>query len=283
MKYINLFSKDFILIFLFIMLVISIVLNLILFLKKDEKISVNLEDESKDIENEINNNMIEFTDTSVKEIMTPRTSIFAIDKETKISECIDEIINNGFSRIPIYDNRIDNIIGILYIKDILKANKNDKVSKYIRDVLYIPENKTISKLLEEFKIKQKHMAIIIDEYGGTSGLISIEDILEEIVGEIRDEYDIEVDKIIKISDNIYEIQGETLVEEVNEEIKSIMIEISDEYDTISGYVQYISGKVPEINEQITTNDFVIKILELENKRIKKIKLILLNLGGNKDE
>lgn len=277
--------------FLFYIQIFLIVISFIIIIKlvyiyrnlKNNYINYIEEKENdRDIEDEIKENIVEFKDTNVKEIMTARTSIFALDNESRIVDVLDEIIANGFSRIPVYEKNIDNIIGILYIKDILKADKNDLVSNYIREAFYIPETKTISKLLEEFRVNQKHMAIIIDEYGGTSGLVSIEDILEEIVGEIRDEYDIEVDKIVKIADNIYEIQGETLVDEIDEEI-NVKIPISDEYDTISGYVQYISGKVPEINEQITTEDYVIRILELENKRIKKIKLILLNVGGSENE
>lgn len=277
--------------FLFYIQIFLIVISFIIIIKlvyiyrnlKNNYVNYIEEKENdRDIEDEIKENIVEFKDTNVKEIMTARTSIFALDNESRIVDVLDEIIANGFSRIPVYEKNIDNIIGILYIKDILKADKNDLVSNYIREAFYIPETKTISKLLEEFRVNQKHMAIIIDEYGGTSGLVSIEDILEEIVGEIRDEYDIEVDKIVKIADNIYEIQGETLVDEIDEEI-NVKIPISDEYDTISGYVQYISGKVPEINEQITTEDYVIRILELENKRIKKIKLILLNVGGSENE
>ncbi|WP_197407597.1 hemolysin family protein [Oceanivirga salmonicida] len=242
---------------------------------------INESSNEEDIKN-MKNDMVEFIDTTVKEIMTPRTSIFALEMNEKLIDVLDEIIAQGFSRIPIYEENIDNIKGILYIKDILNADTNEKISNYVKKAFYVPETKMIYKLLEEFKTNQKHIAIIIDEYGGTAGLVSIEDILEEIVGEIRDEYDIEEDKIKKIADNIFEIQGETLVEEINDEI-DIMLPVSEEYDTISGYVQYNLGKVAKVNDQINEKKYIIRVLESENKRIKKVKIILLNLGGNANE
>ena len=235
--------------------------------------------EYKVLEEQIDEN--EFNTTTVKEIMTPRTSIFALNMEDIIGEHLKEIVEQGFSRIPVYDGSVDNIKGILYIKDILTSKNDMKIKDLVRQAVYVPETKTIEKMLEEFKAKQSHMAVIIDEYGGTSGIITIEDILEEIVGEIRDEYDSEVDNIIKLSDNVYEVMGETSVEEVDKELE-IDIPLLEEYDTISGFVQYKLGKVAVDNDQINEEKYIIKVIEVENKKIVKLKIILLDVGGSKE-
>ena len=214
--------------------------------------------------------------------MTPRTSIYAIDKKTTLKENLKEIIEQGFSRIPIYNETIDDICGILYTKDILGANLNRKVEAYIKKAIYVPETMNISKLFEEFRLKQNHMAIIIDEYGCTAGIVTIEDILEEFVGEIRDEYDIETDNIVKISENIYDILGETTVDEIDEQIK-VNIPLSEEYETISGFVQYKLGKVAEENDQLKEQNYIIKIMKVENKRIIKLRMILLKVEGEENE
>ena len=212
----------------------------------------------------------------------PRTSIYAIDKKTTLKENLKEIIEQGFSRIPIYNETIDDICGILYTKDILGANLNRKVEAYIKKAIYVPETMNISKLFEEFRLKQNHMAIIIDEYGCTAGIVTIEDILEEFVGEIRDEYDIETDNIVKISENIYDILGETTVDEIDEQIK-VNIPLSEEYETISGFVQYKLGKVAEENDQLKEQNYIIKIMKVENKRIIKLRMILLKVEGEENE
>lgn len=214
--------------------------------------------------------------------MTPRTSIYAIDKKTTLKENLKEIIEQGFSRIPIYNETIDDICGILYTKDILGANLNRKVEAYIKKAIYVPETMNISKLFEEFRLKQNHMAIIIDEYGCTAGIVTIEDILEEFVGEIRDEYDIETDNIVKVSENIYDILGETTVDEIDEQIK-VNIPLSEEYETISGFVQYKLGKVAEENDQLKEQNYIIKIMKVENKRIIKLRMILLKVEGEENE
>ncbi|MDK9580768.1 hemolysin family protein [Sneathia sanguinegens] len=262
-----------------LILAISIILNIFLYLKnrkikKEEIVEIQKVKE----ENKFNN----VSSVTVKEIMTPRTSIYAIDKKTTLKENLKEIIEQGFSRIPIYNETIDDICGILYTKDILGANLNRKVEAYIKKAIYVPETMNISKLFEEFRLKQNHMAIIIDEYGCTAGIVTIEDILEEFVGEIRDEYDIETDNIVKISENIYDILGETTVDEIDEQIK-VNIPLSEEYETISGFVQYKLGKVAEENDQLKEQNYIIKIMKVENKRIIKLRMILLKVEGEENE
>ena len=228
-------------------------------------------------EKEMIHSIFNFTDTTVKEIMTPRTSIIAFDKNEILDNVWNDIIEHEFSRIPIFNESIDDIIGILYTKDLLKYTKNYaaniKLESLCKPVAYVPETKHLTDMLEYFRKEQLHMAIIIDEYGGTLGLITIEDLLEEIVGEIRDEYDIEEEKISTKGEDIYEILGETLVEEINEEL-GIDIELSEEYDTISGYIQYKLGKVANIDDKVTTEGYIIQVLKVDNNKIEKIKLII---------
>ena len=257
-----------------LLLIVIIIQSAIIISQRKKFFELSKQKQEKENEKEV--------DTTVKEIMTPRTSIFALDIEETVSENLNNIIEQGFSRIPVYKENIDNICGILYIKDLLNIDLNKKIGDLARKTVYVPETMGIYKMLDEFKSKQNHMAIIIDEYGGTSGIVTIEDILEEFVGEIRDEYDIEIDSIIKISQNIYDIQGDTLVEEIDKEI-SINIPVSEEYDTISGYVQYRLGKVAEENDQIVDENYILKVMNVDNKRIVKVRLILHELEGEKDE
>ena len=216
--------------------------------------------------------------------------VFAFDMERTLGEVWDEILEQGFSRIPVYNETIDKIIGILHMKDLFKYNKERDSDIRIRDLIkeayFIPATKTLVELLEEFKRKQIHMAIIIDEYGGTLGIITIEDLLEEIVGEIRDEFDQEEESIQQIRETIYDIRGDTLIEELNDEL-SINIPISEEYDTVSGYVQDELGKVAELYDQVKGNGFILKVMVINNKRIEKIRVIITennneekNNGGN---
>ncbi|WP_314011357.1 hemolysin family protein [Pseudostreptobacillus hongkongensis] len=235
---------------------------------------------TKDVEveeKEMIHSIFNFTDTTVKEIMTPRTSIIAFEKEQKLEEVWDEILENEFSRVPIYNESIDDIIGILYTKDLLKyvgnGYKGIKLGTIVKNVAYVPETKSLTDMLEYFRKEQQHMAIIIDEYGGTLGLITIEDLLEEIVGEIRDEYDVEEENFKKLSNNVYEILGETLVEEINDEL-DLDIQLSEEYDTISGYINYKLDRVAEINDKVVEEKYIIQVLKIDNKRIQKVKIII---------
>ena len=235
---------------------------------------------TKDVEveeKEMIHSIFNFTDTTVKEIMTPRTSIIAFEREQKLEEVWDEILENEFSRVPIYNESIDDIIGILYTKDLLKyvgnGYKGIKLGTIVKNVAYVPETKSLTDMLEYFRKEQQHMAIIIDEYGGTLGLITIEDLLEEIVGEIRDEYDVEEENFKKLSNNVYEILGETLVEEINDEL-DLDIQLSEEYDTISGYINYKLYRVAEINDKVVEEKYIIQVLKIDNKRIQKVKIII---------
>lgn len=227
-------------------------------------------------EEEMIHSIFEFSDTIVGEILTPRTAVFALDMNKKLSEVWDEIVEQGFSRIPLYNENIDNIEGILHTKDLLKHNKKQDIllKDIMKKAFYIPETKRLTQLLDDFKKKQTHMAVIIDEYGGTLGIITNEDLLEEIVGEIRDEFDQEEENIQMVKEKIYDIKGDVIIEELNQELE-INIPLSENYETISGYIQYELGKVADIGDQVKGDGYILKVTEVENKRIEKVRVIVI--------
>ncbi len=222
------------------------------------------------------NNVFEFNDKLASEIMVPRTEIFAIDNTKTIAEAskILEEENATFSRIPIYKENIDNIVGVVHVKDIFYSDKrgNSSITKIMKTPFYVPESKPVDELFAELRKKRNLMAVVIDEYGGTSGIVTMEDILEEIVGEIYDEYD-EVEELYEmIDDNTFMINGEMAIYDV-EEILDIHIE-DGEYDTLSGYLVEKLGRVPtgrDKNRTIETEDVIYKIESVKDKHIVKVK------------
>ena len=221
------------------------------------------------------NNVFEFNDKVASEIMIPRTEIFAIEMNMKISEVIEELSEDlRYSRIPVYEKSIDNIKGIVYIKDILLSNKNKntKIKNLIKDAYFVSETKPVNELFEELRRNRKQISIVIDEYGGTSGIITMEDILEEIVGEIYDEYD-EVESMVEKKDeNTFIINGNVAIYEV-EDILDIKIEEGD-YDTLSGYLVEKLGRIPNEKDKgilIETDKIIYKIEKVKDKHIVKIR------------
>lgn len=240
---------------------------------------LEIEDSKNEEEKKMIYGVFDIRETMVSEILTPRTSLYTIDGEHTIDEDFTESINQGFSRIPVYIENVDNIVGILFLKDMLKYSSEDRKNIKVKDVMrkayYIPGTKKVTELLKEFKKTQNHIAIIIDEYGGTEGIVTIEDILEEIVGEIRDEYDVEEEKLLKIANNIYEVSGDNLIEEVNEKLNT-NFEESEEYDTVSGYFLHKLGRMAIKGDVIKDGNCVLKVIAIDNVKIKKIKIILLD-------
>lgn len=236
-------------------------------------------------EKEMIHSIFEFGETKANEVMTPRTSMFALEADQTIDEVWDEIKENGFSRIPVYgEDGIDNIIGILYLKDLLDVVKNGEtdqpVGNFLRDTYFVPETKSIMEILEEFKRMKMHIAIALDEYGGTVGLLTIEDLLEEIVGEIQDEYDDEADEMIThIKDNIYEIDAMIDVETLNKELE-IELPESEDYESLGGLVVTETGKVAEVNDKVILGNIEIQVLEVDKMRVSRV---LLDIGENVDE
>jgi len=226
-------------------------------------------------EKEMINNIFEFNDKAVTEIMIPRKEIFALDMNLSISKVIEELTEDfRYSRVHVYDETIDEIKGVVYVKDILLStkNKNVKVKNLIKEPYFVPETKPVNELFEELRKNRKQIAIVVDEYGGTAGIVTMEDILEEIVGEIYDEYD-EVEKIYeKIDENTFILNGSMGVSEVE---KLLDIEVPEgDYDTISGYLIELLGRIPAEKERIPvieTEDVNYKIEKVKDKRIVKIK------------
>ena len=227
-------------------------------------------------EKEMINNVFEFNDRIVSEIMVPRTQIYALDMNLSIAKVIEEITDDPdfrYSRIPVYDETIDDIEGIVYIKDILLStkNKNVKVKNLIKEAYYVPETKQIDELFDELRKNRKQIAIVVDEYGGTAGIVTMEDILEEIVGEIYDEYDVVQKKYEKKDENTYILNGGLSVADV-EKILNIEIEEGD-YDTISGYLIEKLGRIPSETEKpvVETKCVTYKVEKVKDLMITKIK------------
>lgn len=226
-------------------------------------------------EKEMINNIFEFNDRIISEIMIPRTQVYALDMELTISEAID-LLNEDtrYSRIPIYDENIDNIRGIVYVKDMLltQKNKNTKLKNIAREATYVLESIYVDDVFRELKKNKKQIAIVVDEYGGTAGIVTMEDILEEIVGEIYDEYDIEEIKYKKIDNNTFLLDGELPIYEA-EKVLGIDLPEGD-YDTISGYLLFELNRIPNNKEKeiiIETDKANYKIEKIEGNRIKKVK------------
>ena len=226
-------------------------------------------------EKEYINNVFEFNDITVSEIMTHRTDIFAVDINTSPGELLEEIIKDDckHSRIPVYDETIDEIKGILYVKDVLKniKNKNVKVKDLVKDAYFVSQNRLINEVFKELQKNKMQIAIILDEYGGTAGIITMEDILEELVGDIYDEYDNEEKEFEQIDENTYILAGSMPIYDVNKILDAKIPE--GDYDTISGYLQEELGRIPEDEEKpiIETKTVTYKIEQYEDKRIIKIK------------
>ncbi len=225
-------------------------------------------------EGEMINNVFEFNDKTVSEIMVPRTKIFALDMNLSISKVIEEISEDfRYSRVPVYDETIDEIKGIVYVKDILVStkNKNVKIKNLIKEAYYVPETKPVNELFSELRKNRKQIAIVVDEYGGTAGIVTMEDILEEIVGEIYDEYDVVEKSYEKIDENTYMINGSLSISDV-EKILEIKIPEGD-YDTISGYLIEELGRIPDEKEKpvIETEKVTYKVEKIKDMRIVKIK------------
>ncbi len=235
------------------------------------------EDTTKE-EQKILKGIVSFGNTDTKQVMRPRMDIFALAQDETFEEIIPQIIENGYSRIPVYKENIDQVLGILYVKDLLPyldKKRFDWIS-LVRDPYFIPENKKLDDLLNEFKTKKIHLAIVVDEYGGTSGLISLEDIIEEIVGDISDEFDDEDLIFSKLDDSNFVFEGKTPLKDFYKIIKledsSAFEENRGESETLAGFLLEISGGFPKKNEIITFLNYMFTIEVIDDKRIKQIKL-----------
>ncbi len=232
-------------------------------------------------EHRILKGIVKFGETSVKQVMKARMDVVAVELTANFNDVIATILDCGHSRIPIYEESFDKIAGLLYIKDLLphiKETENFDWKKLIRNPFFVPENKKLDDLLKEFQEKKIHLAIVVDEYGGSSGIITLEDVLEEIVGEISDEFDEDDIAYSKIDHNNYIFEGKTGLNDIfkiiNIEDETIFDDINTEADTLAGLVIEIAGKIPLKNEKITYKNFTFIIEAADKRRVKRIKLII---------
>jgi len=231
-------------------------------------------------EQKILEGIVSFGNTDTKQVMRPRIDIFALNEQMKFPEVMDEIKKNGFSRIPVFSENMDNVLGVLYVKDLLAHidRKSFNWMKLIREPYFVPENKKLDDLLLEFQEQKKHLAIVVDEYGGTSGIVTLEDIIEEIVGDISDEFDDEDLIFSKLDDHNYVFEGKTTLKDfyrvVKIEDEQLFEEQKGESETIAGFVLEIAGSFPKRGEKVLFGDYQFVVESLDKKRLKQIKVTL---------
>jgi len=245
----------------------------------EQALELTDEEDLKDEKNMLEG-IVRFGDETAKEVMTSRQDIVDLDFKSKFHEVIKCIVENNYSRIPVYQDSIDNIRGILYIKDLLPhLSKPDtfRWQSLIRPPYFVPETKKIDDLLREFQENKVHIAIVVDEFGGTSGLITMEDILEEIVGEINDEYDEEEKNYVRINANTYVFEGKTLLSDffkIMDLDNETFEEVEGDADSLAGLLLEIKGDFPELHERIDYKNFTFEVTALDEHRISKIKVIV---------
>ena len=231
-------------------------------------------------EQKILQGIVSFGNTDTKQVMRPRIDIFALDQSTEYSKIIPEIIKNGYSRIPIYKDSIDSVTGILYVKDLLPhlQKKQFDWTTLMRTPFFVPENKKLDDLMVEFQEKKIHLAVVVDEYGGTSGVVSLEDVIEEIVGDISDEFDDDDLIYSKLDAHNYVFEGKTTLKDFYRIIKltdeSIFEDKKGEAETLAGFVLEISKSFPKLNSKINFKTYSFTVEALSNKRIKQLKVTL---------
>ena len=225
-------------------------------------------------ENEMIRSIFALGDTVVREIMVPRTDMASVSLEATFRDVLSSIIDCGHSRIPVYDGTIDNIVGLVYAKDLLKYWGMDESAVVLRKILrtpyFIPETKNLEELLHEFKKKRIHIAIVIDEYGGTSGLVTIEDLLEQIVGDIQDEYDLEEEWLVEGADGAVVVDARLPIEDLEEHF-GIEIE-RDKFDTVGGLIVHLTGRIPAAGEVVEIGAIRLTVLEADARKIKKVSI-----------
>jgi len=218
--------------------------------------------------------IVELTDKTVKEVMVPRIDVIFISKDMEREELIKKVVDSGHSKIPVFKDTLDNIIGILYVKDLLRAivkGENLDLESIIRKPYFIPERKRLRSLLTEFQKRRVHIAVAVDEYGGVSGIICLEDIIEEIVGDIQDEFDNEREDIIEIGENIFLCDARTDIQDINEQLEFNLPD--DDFDTLGGFVFDLFGKIPVKYEKVSYkgDDFIIQTMD--GHKIRTIKIV----------
>jgi CBS domain containing-hemolysin-like protein len=218
--------------------------------------------------------IVTLSETTVKEVMVPRIDVVFVSIDSNMDELVSTLSECGFSRFPVYKDTIDNVVGILYVKDLLQyrgADEEVDIEKIIRRPYFVPESKKLDSLLREFKRRKVHIAVAVDEYGGVSGIVCLEDIIEEIVGDIQDEFDNEVEDILEIGENTYLCDARVDIEDLNEKLSLELPE--EDFDTLGGFVFDLFGKIPVKYEKVSWkgSDFIIQ--EMDGHKIRTVKLV----------
>lgn len=245
-----------------------------------QALELTSEDDTTKEEQKILQGIVTFGNTDTKQVMRPRIDIFALDNSMKYNEVLPEVIKNGYSRIPVYEENVDNVIGILYAKDLLPYidRKQFDWTNLLREPFFVPENKKLDDLMAEFQEKKVHLAVVVDEYGGTSGIVSLEDVIEEIVGDISDEFDDDDLIYSKLDDNNFVFEGKTTLKDFYRIIKlddeSLFEDTKGEAETIAGFILETSGNFPRLNSKINFENYVFTIESLDKKRIKRVKVTI---------
>jgi CBS domain containing-hemolysin-like protein len=228
-------------------------------------------------ENEMIRSIFALGDTVVREIMVPRTDMACVPVDATVREVLSSIIACGHSRIPVFDGTIDNVVGLVYAKDLLKYWGMDESAVVLKNILrtpyFIPETKNLEELLHEFKKKRVHIAIVIDEYGGTSGLVTIEDLLEQIVGDIQDEYDLEEEWLVEEADGAVVVDARLPIEELEAHF-GIEIE-REKFDTVGGLIFHLTGRIPAVGEEVENGTIRLTVLEADARKISKVRITRL--------
>jgi CBS domain containing-hemolysin-like protein len=220
---------------------------------------------------ELLQSIVDFTETVVREVMTPRPDIVAIPADATLTDLRTLFREEQYSRIPVYRKDLDNIVGIVFVKDLvaLPPGAEPPLTTLMRSAYMVPESKRVSELLKEMQRRQAQMAVVVDEYGGTAGLVTVEDLLEEIVGEIRDEYDVEAETVTDEGDGVFVFSGKVGVDEVRERLG---VEIEREgFETVGGYLLSYLGRMPYVGETFEVDDLAVEVLEVERRRITKVR------------
>lgn len=236
-------------------------------------------------EHELIKSILEFSDITAKEIMVPRPDVIALDVNMTREVLMRRVIDEGYSRMPVYEKTIDNIVGVIYTKDLLSLLEHRDLiilQDILRPPFFVPESKKISQLLREFQQNKVHLAIVVDEHGGTEGIVTMEDIIEEIVGEILDEYDEATKSVVVASDGSSIVDATININDFNQQFGAQIPETPD-YETLAGYLQKVTGKLPELHEEIRQNDFVFTIAGKRARRIKHVKVVRLQPPQQKTE
>lgn len=261
------------------------------FLSDDEKARIKENHEGTSLdeeEKEMIRSIFDLSETTVEEIMVPRIDITGLDLHSPFKEVLKMVRDEGHSRIPVYKENVDSVVGILYAKDILSwisEHEQDEwnLEHLIKKPLYIPMGKKVNDLMRDFKLKHMHLAIVVDEYGGTAGLVTMEDILEEIVGDIQDEYDAEEMEVVKVEENVYLVDPHIDLYDLNDEL-NINLELDDaDYNTLSGLIYHEYGDIPQENATFDYDCLHLTIVKMDNQRIEKVKVEVIHRARSVEE